>query len=617
MKLSSRLRAPDKCYIMPLIWKRLKYSRLYALTLLGKSHIKIANGAREVWRGNSAVGQRILTGKFYLFGQWYSDADLLQALIKQHIIDEKIGPLSNGEGHKAHEIILYYYAQGFSYLLDWASLSGSLSRKSARKLIELWIRSNHSLGSRCWLSAAWQPGIIGLRLSVWFEVYDFYASTADDEFQNLLHTSIAKQLRFLKRHWREAVQPLHRLWAIKGLLLAYELKLVDIPLGELLLDLQQLNESHILPDGGHISRSPFIQWRYMRDLIDLRCTLHQILSDALNSSSLIQMETIEPEQLPKQSKLIWDTYNNVQTHIRNMTPVLRLMRHVDGSLAQFKGAITPDVLGVCATLNGDNVDNVLSVSDSQTTRPLLRLPATGLERLSNRSSVLLLNTYPTVPSPGLSISPEPSINLLNFEWSVGHHRLIESAEFIVLRHQQEWLTLSPKDAVKLTIKRHMNEGNHYIVGDLHFEEGDFWCNWQRHLSLSPKGDELRGVDMFQSSVDCVIGPRFHFNMASTLIQEGEKVMLTLIPQPILKRDIPLKSAHMHQDMIEFMQMNSPASKRARVAQEWLFRAQGGDEILTTTESDNMRQLLVVKQTVRAHTHVVKWSFARVVNGEEK
>jgi uncharacterized heparinase superfamily protein len=247
-----------------IFWKNLRRSHIYGVSLLGRKIPHISLSTNDPWQGNAKFGEALLLGDLRLDNRRFTSTDLLLALEKPQSVYEPIAA----------------YMQSFMFLSDLSAISGNAGRKRARQLIEHWIRLHHSWAHKSWNSYAWKPGVVGLRLSVWLSLYDFYASTADEDFKRLLTTSFDKQLRYLRRHWMEEKDPLHQFWALKGVILGESLRAEkkNVDRFERYMNrLSTLIQEQILPDGGHISRSPLLHWRFLRDLIDIRTSIRSHL----------------------------------------------------------------------------------------------------------------------------------------------------------------------------------------------------------------------------------------------------------------------------------------------------------------------------------------------------
>ncbi len=140
----------------------------------------------------------------------------------------------------------------------------------------------------------------------------------------------------------------------------------------------------IRPDGGHISRNPDTLIRLLLDLLPLR------------QAYAARAIAAPPELL---------------NAIDRMLPMLRLLRHGDGSLALFNGmGVTP--VDILATL--------LAYEDPRA-KPMLNAPRTGYQRVEAGSSILIVDAGRPPPP---EFSTRAHAGTLSFEFSVGPQRLI-------------------------------------------------------------------------------------------------------------------------------------------------------------------------------------------------
>jgi uncharacterized heparinase superfamily protein len=140
----------------------------------------------------------------------------------------------------------------------------------------------------------------------------------------------------------------------------------------------------ILSDGGHIGRNP-------QTLVDL-------LIDLLPLRQLYQARGVRPPQI-------------VLSSIDRMTPMLRMLRHGDGSLALFNG------MGVTAQ---DRLAIVLAHDDQAGTSPL-NAPYSGYQRLEGGAARVIIDAG--APPPG-DFSRSAHAGCLSFEYSLGAERVV-------------------------------------------------------------------------------------------------------------------------------------------------------------------------------------------------
>ena len=563
-------------------WKNLRRSYIYGVSLLGLKTPRINFLASDPWHGNIQFGEAILLGDLRLDNRRFTSADMLTAIEKPQNAYEPMAA----------------YMQSFMFLYDLNTISGNAGRKRARQLIEHWIRAHHSWAYKSWNSLAWKPGVVGLRLSVWLTLYDFYASTADDDFKRLLITSFDKQLRYLRRHWMEEKDDLHKFWALKGVILGESLReggKNNGRLESLAEALVHLTQSQLLADGGHVSRSPLLHWRFLRDLIDIRTSIRS----CAQADDDVERST-----------------EGLQKCIQRMTPLLRFLRHGDGGLAAFNGGLTPFAHGVCLGVTADAVDSVLTLTDAETTRPPQRAPDSGYERCASRNSIILINTFPSpdISYPSNEAYREPGIDMLNFEWSFGRYRFINNGDAVVqfasgseLNLEKDWLTkLDPKH-LNLLIKRHNKEGHNYIVFDSKYQGNKTPFHWQRHIYLSPKGGELRGHDTFRMQHDATIGVRFEINPQFLIEGEGGKIYLTLQPDTYMRQG--KKNEKSYEQLQPKLKEKEKKSKTIE-PERWFFHSMGSDDVITTSANEENRTLLLIKQCEANRTYTFKWSFSQ-------
>ncbi|MGO9135139.1 MAG: heparinase II/III family protein [Methylovirgula sp.] len=143
-------------------------------------------------------------------------------------------------------------------------------------------------------------------------------------------------------------------------------------------------DHQILPDGGHITRNPATLIRLLLDLLPLR-------------QAYAARAVSAPPQL--------------LNAIDRMLPMLRLLRHGDGTLALFNG------MGVTAP---DLLATVLAYDDVRA-QPMINAPYSGYQRIEGGNSVLIIDAGRAPPA---EFSALAHAGCLSFEFSASNQRLI-------------------------------------------------------------------------------------------------------------------------------------------------------------------------------------------------
>ena len=240
------------------------------------------------------------------------------------------------------------HMHGFGWLRDLRALGGDASRKQARDMIASWISRY-----RNWNAAAWAPGLTGRRVANWIALYDFYGASAGHEFQQHLLSSLIRQARHLSRSLPATAEGLEKFYDIRGLAFAGLAFSGRQHWLEQALDLlQQETPRQILPDGGHISRSPQILCDALKIFVDIR-------------AALLAAGFPVPEQL---------------THtIDRMAQALRFFRYPDRGFALFNGAQEGDAALIDAVLTRANGRGKI----------LSALPFSNYQRIAQGRSILM------------------------------------------------------------------------------------------------------------------------------------------------------------------------------------------------------------------------------------
>jgi len=422
-------------------------SVLYRFTLMGGTapkHLSVM--PTDPWPGDIYAGRLLLDGKFVISNHVISLTDLWMP----RDVDETV--LTD--------------LHSFAWLRDLRALGDNSARRLARQLITNWIDRNQD-----WQAYPWQVGITGHRIATWIALYDFFCSSADENFRALFFREITRQVRHLAYAWKGAPTPLERLYALKGLIYAA----IAFPgenhhLALLLPRLEKEIKAQILPDGGYVSRCPQTHLTVLCDLIDIRAMLRLIHQD-----------------IP--------TF--LQNAIHKIAPVVRLFRHGDGRLATFGGVtqVSPAV-----------IDMALFLADVRG-RPPERTSHLGFERCVNKSSLILLNVGTKITNPQSSITEEGT-GTLNFEWSIGRDRLILQGDLILQTQEGKPFAIPDSLDPKSVQLHRANQKGHTLLDASYNQPDGLSFSHRRQLYLGEKQPSLRGEDTIQGPCNAIYGIRF-------------------------------------------------------------------------------------------------------------
>ena len=212
----------------------------------------------------------------------------------------------------------------FEWLPPLAMAGGDPARTLATNLISQWIK-RHSR----YCEPAWLPHVLAARLVHLFAHGRFAITNSDLLWRSKLFVSLREQSRMLARVAGDAPDGIPRLEAAAGLALSGAC-LDDSP-RRLAAGIQRLVEEisrQILPDGGHVSRSP-------KALLDAYRHIVMVV-DALKARD---------QEVPQAL---------ISAHDR-MAPMIRFFRHGDGALALFNGGSEANAHMIGALLARDEV----------------------------------------------------------------------------------------------------------------------------------------------------------------------------------------------------------------------------------------------------------------------
>jgi uncharacterized heparinase superfamily protein len=268
----------------------------------------------------------------------------------------------------------------FTWLPPLALAGGEAARTLATNLIAQWIKRNARYSE-----PVWAPHIIARRLMHLFSHGRLVVINSDMMWRSKLFVSLREQSRMLERIAAEAPDGLPRLEAAAALALSGAC-LDDSPqrLAAGLKRLEDECQRQILPDGGHVSRSPESLLQAYRCLT--------MVSDAL-----VAVEIEPPHSL-----------RNARDR---MAPMLRFFRHGDGGLSLFQGGLENDPRVIAGLLARDEVRG----------QPFQHARHSGYQRLAAARTIALMDCG---PAPLGAFANDAHAGSLAFELSSGPGRLV-------------------------------------------------------------------------------------------------------------------------------------------------------------------------------------------------
>ena len=269
---------------------------------------------------------------------------------------------------------------GFGWLRHLRAADTALARSNARALVDDFL----TRGPARWRSAR-ETRVVARRLISFLAQSPLLLDGADHAFYRRFLRSLAQAARELEADLRAGGQPLPRLDA--AIALAYAglcCEGWDPLLRRASRLLARELDRQILPDGGHVSRSPRASFDLLLDLLPLRQTYAS--------------RGVEPPEALLRA-------------IDRMLPLLRLFRHGDGAMARFNGMGVSEV---------DHLATLLVYAQA-TGEPIRHAPHAGYERLEAGGTLVIAEVG---PAPPVHASPEAHAGCLSFELSSGLYHIV-------------------------------------------------------------------------------------------------------------------------------------------------------------------------------------------------
>ena len=484
-------------------------------------HLKVI--PPDPWAGDAQRGREIINGVFRFAGQTISKDDLSW----------------EPQGAKPEWVAELH---GFEWLRDLRSVGGDRARRMAREMAGNWMTRYDKPHD-----VAWRPDVTGARLAAWISFHDFFCSSADDDFRKNYFTSLCKQARHLARGLPGSLNGVSLLRAYKGL--AYSGLALDDGaerLEQAFTGILKQISDQILPDGGHISRSPQAAWEFLHILVDLRTAL---------TSAKVEM----PEEL--------------QHAIDRLAPAVKFFRHGDGALCQFNGAQEGNA----------NICEATLMHSGARGKAMRHMPHSGYEKIALGRSVLFMDTGLPLTS---QYADRAHAGLLSLEYSFGKDRVFVNCgtsevrgkwrDLLRLTAAHSALAVDARNSCVIdqqgllsgrphvTCKRHEDPAFVMIDASHNGYMPRFGLTHRRAVRLQENGEVLLGEEHLTGKSGVHFATRFHLhpNIQASLIHDGAEILL-----------------------------------RARSGTGWRFRANGGElaieESVYASEGETPRRTLQI------------------------
>ncbi len=421
------------------------------------------------------------------------------------------------------------YLHGFSWL-HHLEAAGAGASGEARAAIALWMQNFRNLKG-----VPHAPHVVARRLLAFFSAHRFLLRDADILWRSPFQIMLAEQSRYLARAANETEPGIPALTAsvavaASGLVFGDEARMrrgLELLAREL--------ACQILPDGGHVSRSPGILAEALTLLMPLAAALRE------------------------QGRVVPD---NLQNAVDRMAPMLRFFLHPDGRFAAFNGSGEGDERLAANLLERDDARG----------RPFGHAPYSRFQRLTAGRLSIIADMGAPPPFPFADRAHAGSLSL---DVASGTHRLFgncgsaggRGARWVrAMRETAAHATLSidglsslsfPEDGIiagaaarrfgvqavadgEVTSRREESAGGIWVEAMSTLYGKALGITHERRLFLAPGGDDLRGEDRLIASPapqqdrrgrtprhDFAVRFHLHPDVRATLSQAGDSVLMVL------------------------------------------------------------------------------------------
>jgi uncharacterized heparinase superfamily protein len=322
-----------------------------------------------------------------------------------------------GETVEARERSIFDYAapsrewaealHGFEWLPPLAAAGGDAAKTLATKLFSQWQRRYAR-----YREPAWSPHVMARRLIAIFCHGKFVLSNSDMLWRSKVFVTLREQSRMLARIAGEAPDGLPRLEAAAALALSGAC-LTDSP-ARLQAGLERLNLEigrQILPDGGHVTRSPESLLEAYRLVV--------MVMDALAATG---------HEVPQALRSAHD----------RMAPMIRFFRHGDGALALFNGGAEGDARMIAGLLSRDEVRG----------QPFSYARHSAYHRITAARTLVVMDCGQPPPSV---FSANAHAGCLSFELSAATQRIVVNCGTGTLAANRKWRSALRATAAHSTV----------------------------------------------------------------------------------------------------------------------------------------------------------------------
>jgi uncharacterized heparinase superfamily protein len=269
---------------------------------------------------------------------------------------------------------------GFAWLPPLSAAGGDPARTLATNLITQWLKRY-----RKYSEPAWLPAVMAQRIAHLFAHGRLVLTNSELMWRSKVFVGLREQSKMLARIVDEAPQGIGRFEAAAAVAMSGAcLDHADDRLASGLKALESEIARQILPDGGHISRSPDTLARAYRSLM--------MVMDALTATG---------NEIPQELRAAQD----------KMAPMLRFFRHGDGGLALFNGGLESDPRMIAGLLARDEVRG----------QPFAHARHSGFHRLAAARTLVIVDCGAPPPGP---YSTQAHASCLAFELSAGTQRIV-------------------------------------------------------------------------------------------------------------------------------------------------------------------------------------------------
>ena len=424
---------------------------------------------------------------------WEGDIEKIKIFLQNKVPDNK--KINNP---------FFFYFHSFDFLNDLQEIAKEDLRLHGRELTSYWIKKNSS-----WNPKTWDDFILSTRICNWLKNYNFFFSTANENFKNKIFNLILKQTEHLVKNFSNLKRNSDLIRIIKALIYVS----ISIPNKKYYYQIAIFNlkselSKQILKDGCHFQRNPTIHLQVLMDLLEIRTIINSAKKNI---------------------------FFDLQNSIKKMSIAYHFFLHKDNSLANFNGI---------KNVNQKLLKNIIfEIPKPQ--KKIRELYDSGFQRVDTKDTILIVdcgvpkNYNATYKAHSCSTTFELSYKknkiIVNSLSGIDNkiNRTTAAHSTLTLNNTNAYKILKNNHLArvpdKLKVKRVERYGANVIEIENYGYKNQYDAVHKRLIYLDKDGLDIRGEDNIYCPMEIIFDIRFYLdsNIKTSITNNGKNIILRL------------------------------------------------------------------------------------------